>query len=68
MTHLTLLERLEYESENENNERRKRWGMLLSSQHSEGRGACWNFRMGIKTNDKWVNYSHKPAQTKQQVI
>jgi hypothetical protein len=70
MTHPTLLERLEYESESENNERKKRWSkmLLLSSQHFKGKGACWNFGMGIKTNNKWVNYSHKPAQTKQQVI
>ncbi len=25
------------------------------------------FRDGIRINDKWVNYSHKFAQTKQQV-
>jgi hypothetical protein len=25
------------------------------------RGACWNFRMGTRTRDKWVNYSHKPT-------
>jgi hypothetical protein len=27
--------------------------------------ACWN--SGIKMNDKQINYSHEPAQTKQQV-
>jgi len=31
------------------------------------RGACWSSRMGTRTNDKWVNYSHGLAQTKQQV-
>jgi hypothetical protein len=31
------------------------------------KGVCWSFRMGIKTNDKQVNYSHRPTQTKQQV-
>jgi len=29
--------------------------------------ACWSFRMGIKTNDKCVNYSYQYVQTKQQV-
>jgi hypothetical protein len=28
-------------------------------------GACWSFRMGIRKNDKWVNYSHESIQTKQ---
>jgi len=32
-----------------------------------GRGACWSFEMGTRMNDKWVNYSHGPAQTKQQI-
>jgi hypothetical protein len=31
------------------------------------KGACWNFGMGTRTNDKWVNYSHGLAQTKQEV-
>jgi hypothetical protein len=31
------------------------------------KGVCWSSRVKIKTNDKWVNYSHGPAQTKQQV-
>jgi hypothetical protein len=43
------------------------WGMLPNSYHFGGRKACWSFEMGIKTNDKWVNYSHGLAQTKQQV-
>jgi hypothetical protein len=29
--------------------------------------ACWTFGMGIRTNDKHVNYSYQFAQTKQQV-
>jgi hypothetical protein len=41
--------------------------MLLGSQHFGGRKACWSFEMGIITNDKWVNYSYGPTQTKQQV-
>ncbi len=28
---------------------------------------CWSSKMGITMNDKHVNYSHGPAQTKQQV-
>jgi hypothetical protein len=31
------------------------------------KGACWNSRMGIRTNDKHVNYSYQFAQTKQQI-
>jgi hypothetical protein len=31
------------------------------------RGACWNFGMQIRKNDKHVNYSHEHAQTKQQI-
>jgi hypothetical protein len=33
----------------------------------EVKRVCWNFGMGTKMNDKWVNYSYEPAQTKQQV-
>jgi hypothetical protein len=33
----------------------------------EVKGACWNSEMRTRTNDKWVNYSYGPAQTKQQV-
>jgi hypothetical protein len=39
--------------------------MFLNSQHFEGKGACWSYVMGIKKNDKRVNYSHGLAQTKQ---
>jgi len=31
------------------------------------RGACWSSEIGIKKNDKRVNYSHRPTQTKPQV-
>ncbi len=34
---------------------------------SKGRKVCWSSRMGSKTDDKQVNYSHGPAQTKQLV-
>jgi hypothetical protein len=34
---------------------------------SKGGGVCWNSRMGIRTSDKRINYSHELAQTKQQV-
>jgi hypothetical protein len=40
------------------------WGTFFGSQHFGGRGACWNFKMGTKINDKRVNYSHKTAQIK----
>jgi len=66
MTHPTLLERFKCESKSENNGKRN-WGMLLNTQHFKGKGACWSSVMGIRTNDKHVNYSHEPAQTKQQV-
>jgi hypothetical protein len=45
----------------------KELGMLFGSQHFLGKGACWSFGMGIKKSDKWFNYSHGLAQTKQQV-
>ncbi len=32
-----------------------------------GKGVCWSFGMGTRKNDKEVNYSHRPAQTKNQV-
>jgi hypothetical protein len=41
--------------------------MLPSSQHFGGKGVCWSFKIGIKKGDKQINYSHGPAQTKQQV-
>jgi hypothetical protein len=41
--------------------------MLLGSQDFGGRRACWSSRIGIRKSDKQVNYSHGPAQTKQQV-
>jgi hypothetical protein len=31
------------------------------------RRASWSYGMVIRTSDKWVNYSHGPVQTKQQV-
>jgi len=34
---------------------------------SKVRNACWSSEMGTKMSDKWVNYSHGPAQNKQQV-
>jgi hypothetical protein len=39
----------------------------LARSTSGVRGACWSSKTGIRTIDKWVNYSHKLAQTKQQV-
>jgi hypothetical protein len=33
----------------------------------EVKKACWSFGMGTRMNEKWVNYSYEPAQTRQQV-
>ncbi len=57
----TLLERFKCEFKSESRGGRN-WGMLLSSPRFKGKMACWNFRMGTKTIDKRVNYSHKLAQ------
>jgi len=62
-----LIDRLNYESKGENNGRIKSWNTFPSSQHFGGRGPCWSSRMQIRMSDKWVNYSHGHAQTKQQV-
>jgi hypothetical protein len=35
-------------------ERRKSWGMFLSLQHFEGRGACWSSEMGL---GRWTSNS-----------
>jgi hypothetical protein len=40
---------------------------FLNSLHFKGRGACWSSRMEIRKIDMELNYSHGPAQTKQQV-
>jgi hypothetical protein len=53
-----LLDRHNYESKGENNERIMNWAMLLGSQHFKGRKVYWSSRMGTRMNDKWVNYSH----------
>jgi hypothetical protein len=45
-------------------------GVGLCSQvrnTSKVKKACWNSKIGIRMNDKQVNYSHGPTQTKQQV-
>jgi hypothetical protein len=42
-------------------------GCAHGSQHFGGRRACWNSEIGTRKSDKQVNYSHKFAQTKQQV-
>jgi hypothetical protein len=49
----------------ENNERIRNWSTYPGSQHFGGRMVCWSFRMGTRKSDKQVNYSHRPAQTKQ---
>jgi len=64
---LKLLERFKCESQNENNEITRSWGMLPNLQHFWGGGACWSSKMQKRTTDKCVNYSYQSAQTKQQV-
>jgi hypothetical protein len=59
-----LFGRFNCESKCENNERIRSWGTFPSSQHFGGRRACWSSGMGIRKNDKQVNYSHRLAQTK----
>jgi hypothetical protein len=44
------LHRFNYESKGENNERRRNWGMLLSSQHFNGRGRAWTLEWDL---DEW---------------
>jgi len=63
--HPKLFDRFNYKFKGENNKRIRNWGMLPGSQHFRGRRACWSFGIGTKTSDKWVNYSHGLAQTKQ---
>jgi len=58
---------LNYESNGDYIGRRRSWGTLFSLQHFGGKGACWSSGMGAMKNDKQVNYSHRLAQTKQQV-
>jgi len=63
LTHPTLFERFKCKFENENIERRKSWGTLISSQHFEGRRVCQSSKMGTRKSDKQVNYHtdlHKP--------
>jgi hypothetical protein len=55
MTHPELLDKFNYESKCENNERIWSWGTFPNSQQFGGRRACWNFGMGIKMSNKWVN-------------
>ncbi len=43
-----FLDRFNYESKGENNERKKSWGALSSSHHFGGRGACWSSEMGLQ--------------------
>jgi hypothetical protein len=67
LTYPQLLNGFNCESKGENNGRRRSWGMLLSSQHFGGKGACWSSEMGTRKSHKLINYSHGPTQTKQQI-
>ncbi len=59
--------RFKCESEGENIGRRKIRIHFLARNISEVKGACLNSKMGTRTSDKRVDYSHELAQTKQQV-
>jgi hypothetical protein len=67
VTHPQATWYIQLQIQGENNKRMKGWGMLPNLQHFRGRRACWSSRMGTRTSDKQVNYSHEPTQTAQQV-
>jgi hypothetical protein len=45
----------------------KEKGKKVGARSLAHRGACWNSRMRTRKINKQLNYSHGPAQTKQQV-
>jgi hypothetical protein len=45
----------------------ERIGVRSLACNTSGVGGVLELLDGIRTSDKWVNYSHRPAQTKQQV-
>jgi hypothetical protein len=57
------LDRLNCKSKGENNGRIRSSSMFSSLQHFGVRELCWNSRMGIRSSDKEVNYSHCTNQT-----
>jgi hypothetical protein len=63
-----LLERPKCKSKSQNNERRKIGVHSLIHNTLGVNGACSNFGMGSKMNDKRVNYSYGPTQVKQQIV
>jgi hypothetical protein len=65
--HPTLLERLKCKFQSENGGRKNSLGTFYSLEHFGGRGVCWSSGMGTRKSDKQVNYSHRLAQTKQQI-
>jgi hypothetical protein len=54
-------------SKDEDSEKKRNWGTFPSSYHFGGWGVRWSSGVGIRKIDKQLNYSHGPAQTKQQV-
>ncbi len=62
-----LLDGLNCKSKGEDNGRKRSQGALPGLQHFGDREVCWSSEMGIKKIDKQLNYSHRLAQTKQQV-
>jgi hypothetical protein len=49
------------------NNKKGSWGTVCNLHHFRGKEGCQSSEMGIRMNDKRVNYLHKHAQTKQQV-
>jgi hypothetical protein len=65
MMHPQLLDGLNYESKGWKQQKDKESGTPPSSQHFGGKGACLSSEIRTRKNDKQVNYSHEPTQTKQ---
>jgi hypothetical protein len=66
MMHPQIFERLKCKFQNENIG--KGVGVRSFTRNILGvEGARWSFRMGIRMNKKWVNYSYGFAKIKQQI-
>jgi len=66
VTHPTLLERLKCKSKSGNNGRS--WGTFLARNTSGVEGHATSPRWRIRTNDKQVNYSHKPNKPNNKLV
>ncbi len=67
LTHHKFFDGFNYESKDENNGRKRNWGVLFGSQHFEDKKVCCNSRIGTRMNNKQINYSHRLARTKQPI-